>query len=271
MPFALKVREITVPGAVTGMLAGAPATGWKVTSCAVPVMLNRTTVPTATVRNAGLNESPGVKTSAVGVPVSPGDVGASLPPEQPEARTMATNPTNLRMSTLRSLTIPQNEEYRTVRPFVPAVRRVPFWMTLTTVVALSTAACSKGDGVTGPADTAPPTPVGAYTLSTVDAKALPWTMYADTGYTLAVQGATLVIAANGTWISKVVTQETVAGYVSTYNDSTFGTWTATASTKTAVLTNAETATTSSAVWTATGVSVTQLDGATTHTFAYRKN
>lgn len=271
MPFVLKVREITVPGAVTGMLAGAPATAWKVTSCAVPVMLNRTTVPTATVRNAGLNESPGVKTSSVGAPVSPGDVGASLPPEQPEARTMATNPTNFRMNTLRSLTMPQNEEYRTVRPFVPAARRVPFWMTLAAVVALSTAACSKGDGVTGPANTAPPTPAGAYTLTTVDAKALPWTMYADTGYTLEVQSATLAITADGKWVSKVVSRETVAGFVSIYNDSTFGTWTATASTKTAVLTNAETATTSSATWTATGVTVSQLDGATMHSFAYTRN
>jgi hypothetical protein len=147
-------------------------------------------------------------------------------------------------------------------------------VTVVAIVALIASACA-GDTVAAPGDPpgdqTPATPVGSYTLVTVDAKALPWTMFADTGYTLEVQGATLAITSDGKWVSKVVQRETVAGFVSTYNDSTFGTWTATASSKSAVLTNAETATTSSAAWTATGLTVQQLDGATTRAYAYTRS
>lgn len=96
-------------------------------------------------------------------------------------------------------------------------------------------------------------------------------MYADTGYTLQVQSGTLAITTDGKWVSKVVSRETVAGFVSTYTDSTFGTWSVAAGSKTAVLTNAETNTTSSATWTSTQATVVQLDGATSHTIVYTKN
>jgi hypothetical protein len=133
------------------------------------------------------------------------------------------------------------------------------------------AACSNG-GPTGPGDdTTPPTPVGAYTLARVDQQALPWTMYSASDYTLEVQAATLTITADGKWVSKYTTRETVAGFVSIYADSSFGTWTATASTKIAVLTNAETLETSSASWTAGSVTVQQLDGATVHVYNYDRN
>ncbi|HVZ50049.1 MAG TPA: hypothetical protein VG916_14780 [Gemmatimonadaceae bacterium] len=175
------------------------------------------------------------------------------------------------MRTLMSPMVPHAPANGKVRRAV--ARRVPLWLTLVAIIAVAASACA-GDKVAapgdGPGDHTPATPVGSYALTTVDAMALPWTMFADSGYTLEIQGATLAITADGKWVSKVVQRETVAGFVSTYNDSTFGTWTATASSKTAVLTNAETATTSSATWTATGLTVQQLDGATTHTYAYTR-
>jgi hypothetical protein len=143
---------------------------------------------------------------------------------------------------------------------------------------LTLAGCSGSDKMTGPSEPpAPATPAGAYMLATVDAKGLPWTMYAATGYTLEIQSATLNVTADGKWVSKSVTRETVDGFVSIYTDSTFGTWTVTgavasnAATKSAMFTNAETSQTSSITWTATGLTVQQLDGATTHAFAYTRN
>lgn len=117
----------------------------------------------------------------------------------------------------------------------------------------------------------PGTPVGTYTISTIDAKALPWTMYADTGYTLEVQSGTLSITADAKWVAKTTTRETVAGFVSIYNDSTFGTWATSGGGKTAVLTNVESGSTSSVTWTTTAATVVQLDGATSHTIIYTKN
>ena len=152
--------------------------------------------------------------------------------------------------------------------------RAARWLTLGAAALLAiTTACSGGDKVTAPGTPGPPpaTPVGSYTLNTVDAKTLPWTMYADTGYTLEIQSGTLSITVNGKWVSKVVTRETVAGFASTYNDSTFGSWAVATGSTIAVLTNAETNTTSSATWTATEATVVQLDGATSRTIKYRKN
>lgn len=245
-PLVLNVRDTTV-SVDTGMLGGAPSAAWNVTSCCVPEMLNLTSVPAFTVMNGGLNARPGVYTSTT---APPGDVGASFPPEQAvpaEAMPMTISEMSVRI-------------------------RVSRWMTLSLAAALITSACSKGDSVTGPGGpTGPATPVGAYTLSTVDAKALPWTMYSDVGYTLEVQGSTLAITADGKWVSKTVTRETVAGNVSTYSDSTFGTWTVTTSGTSAVLTNAETSDASNVTWTATTATVLQLDGATTHAYLFTKN
>jgi len=138
-------------------------------------------------------------------------------------------------------------------------------------VTLATA-CSKGEGATGPGATPPPaTPVGSYTLSTIDAKVLPYTMFADTGYTLEITSGSISITANGKWVSKVVTRETVAGNVSTYSDSTYGNWTVPAGATLAVLTNAETGATTNATWTAIDVTVNDVDGTVTRKVVYKRN
>ena len=133
-------------------------------------------------------------------------------------------------------------------------------------------ACGKGDSPTGPAVTPPPpTPVGSYTLNTIDAKTLPYTMYADTGYTLQVASGTISIATTGKWVSKFVTTETVAGNVSTYSDSTYGTWTVATGSTVAVFINSETNVTSNGSWTAVDVTVNDVDGTTIRKIVYRKN
>jgi hypothetical protein len=136
------------------------------------------------------------------------------------------------------------------------------------MVVLGAAAC-KGDGPTGPS--VPATPEGSYSLSTVDAKALPYMMYSDTGYTLEVMSGTLTISAGGKWVAKAVTRETVDGFVSTYSDSTFGTWTQVQGAARATLTNAETNVQSSVTWTASDLTVDDVDGTVTRKVVYRRN
>jgi hypothetical protein len=138
------------------------------------------------------------------------------------------------------------------------------------VTAMS--ACSKGEGTTGPAVTPPPaTPVGTYTLSSIDAKSMPYMMYSDTGYTLELSSGTLSVTTGGRWVSKVVSKETVAGNVSTYTDSTFGTWALGTAATTAVFTNTETSSTSTVTWTAKDVTVNDVDGTVTRKILYKKN
>ena len=142
------------------------------------------------------------------------------------------------------------------------------WSVVPLAAVLAITACG-GDGPTGPS--VPATPEGAFTLQTIDAKSLPFTMYADGAYTLEVQSGTLSITANGKWVAKATTRETVAGIVSVYNDSTFGTWTQVQGSKTAALVNTESSTTSNATWGATDITVTEVDGTTTRRIVYRRN
>lgn len=141
------------------------------------------------------------------------------------------------------------------------------WMTLV-VCGTLLQACAGGDGPSGPGGV-PATPAGEYTLSTVDARALPFTWYSEPDYSLEVMSGTISIKSNGTWVSRIATRETVAGFVSTYNDSTFGTWTA--ANGAATLINAESSVRSSATWTATDVTVNDVDGAVTRKVLYRRN
>jgi hypothetical protein len=138
-----------------------------------------------------------------------------------------------------------------------------------TLIAIGTLlqACGKGDS-TGP-NTVPATPVGEYTLNLIEQKAMPYTWYADTGYTLEVVSGSISIKANGKWVSKIVSKETVAGFASTYSDSTFGTWTG--ANGSASLTNAESSSISAATWTKNDVTVTDVDGTVTRKILYRKN
>ena len=146
------------------------------------------------------------------------------------------------------------------------------WCIAAACAVLTVTACSKGDSVTGPGTTPPPaTPVGTYTLSTIDAKAMPYTIYSDTGYTLQLSSGTLSVTTGGRWVSKVVSKETVAGNVSTYTDSTFGTWALGSAATTAVFTNGETNVTSTVTWTAADVTVNDVDGTVTRKILYKKN
>jgi hypothetical protein len=88
------------------------------------------------------------------------------------------------------------------------------------VAFLAVAACGEPTG--------PMTPAAAYTLSTIDAKVLPATLYADTGYSLIATAGTLTLTEDLKYTWTLTTRETVDGNASTYIENDSGTWIQTA-------------------------------------------
>ena len=81
-------------------------------------------------------------------------------------------------------------------------------------------ACS--DSSTGP--DAPKTPVGSYTLSSFNGKNVPVTLFTDTNYLVTLSAASIALTADGNYQAISTVRETVLGHVSTYVDTTAGTW-----------------------------------------------
>lgn len=212
-------------------------------------MFQRTVVPTFTVRNAGLNTNPGVNTSTVVVPGSLIGCVGELSPPHAERRAHVT---------------PANISDRMVKPL-----RVGFpWKTLVAMGMLWLGACAS-ESATGPST--PVTPEGSFSLSMIDTKALPYSMFADTGYALDVMSGSLSITPDRKWVSRMTTRETVAGNVSTYSDSAFGTWSTVQGSTSASLLNAETNVISTATWTITDITITDVTNGVTRRILYRRN
>ncbi len=65
---------------------------------------------------------------------------------------------------------------------------------------------------------------GAFTLTTVNTNPLPHVLFDDSGFKLEIASSTMAMQNGGQFVLAIVTRETVAGFPSTYVDSTFGTW-----------------------------------------------
>jgi len=116
-------------------------------------------------------------------------------------------------------------------------------------IAAFAAACGGSDaGPSGPAQ--PTTPVAAYSLTLVDAKALPAVMFSDTGYTVEVTEGTLSLTADLKFTGSVTTRETVDGNISFYIDRVSGNWSKASGSSTVTL-NPTGGTAQSAVWAGT--------------------
>ena len=133
--------------------------------------------------------------------------------------------------------------FRRHRPLLAALVAIP-------VIAL--AACG-GDSGTGPNAT----PAGSYQLSTVAGKAVPATMFSDTAFTDVIAAGTLALQADGKYVIAVTTNETIAGHLSVYVDSLFGTWSQSGSN--AVTMISSDGASMSAPWTGTTVTVVDTD------------
>lgn len=133
--------------------------------------------------------------------------------------------------------------------------------------ALGVAACSSD--ATSPGDPAAPTPIGAYSITTVNGRALPVAMFNEGSYLNEITGGTISLASDGKYIVVTVFRETVPKNVSTYRDSTFGTWTQTGAQIN--LKNAQDTTANSqGMWVDKQLTFALTDGSTTTTYVYNK-
>jgi hypothetical protein len=92
------------------------------------------------------------------------------------------------------------------------------------------AACSDG-GTTdpGPPPPSPTDPVaGTFALATVNAQPVPFALFVETGFRIDLTQSTLALQPGGAFVLAITTVETVAGFASTFADTTRGTWTQTA-------------------------------------------
>lgn len=129
------------------------------------------------------------------------------------------------------------------------------------------AACG-GDSATGP--TSAKTPVGNYAVATINGKPLPYTMFADTGYTYEETAGTLSLTSDGKYSFVTSYRQTVLTNVEVFVDSTYGTWKQSGATLTFVDALDSTAT-GTAVWAAPQLTFSMSDGATTTVVVYKLN
>lgn len=133
----------------------------------------------------------------------------------------------------------------------------------TAFVVMAVGACG-GDGSTGPGgDNTPTSPVGTYALTSVGGKPVPVTMFSDTAYTEVIAKASLALQTDGKYQAIVTTNETIAGNLSVYVDTSAGTWKQGATASALVLTSTDDASMPAvnAVWSGKTLTVTDADSA----------
>lgn len=142
-------------------------------------------------------------------------------------------------------------------------RRSGFVLAFASLATL--AAC--GSDSTGPsAPAVPTTPVGSYTITTVNGKGLPVALFAEATYTYEVTNGTLALTADGKYSVVTTFRQTLPGSVSTFVDSTGGTWVKTGST--VQLTNSQDGSLDSATWDKGILTFVEVDGKVTTTYVY---
>jgi hypothetical protein len=93
---------------------------------------------------------------------------------------------------------------------------------LLVLASLVAAGACGSDSPAGPS--VPTTPVGSYTIATVNGKVPPVAVFADGSYTYEVTNATISLTSDGKYSGIVTFRQTVPGNVSTFVDTATGTW-----------------------------------------------
>ena len=133
------------------------------------------------------------------------------------------------------------------------------------MAAMSFALACGGDS-TGPEESK--TPDGTYAMSTVNGKALPATVFAESTYKFEIVSASLVLATDGKYSTTSTTRQTLPGNVSTFVDSTRGTWLLTGTQ--VQFTDAQDGTKETAAFANGQLTFTIVDGKLTTTIVYTK-
>lgn len=255
VPAFVKVRS-TLVSLTTGMFAGAPPAP-KITLCprrsGDSLRRKRIVPPRRISALVGEKTLPGVKTSSVSGRAGTGSVGAASPPPQAESSARSSVPP-------RATGRARDDRSRGARGMGPVIRRVrqgtrraplAFRARVAGVAALVTIALAGGCSDGGATDPGPPAPspndpvAGAFALATVNTRALPFPIFAEAGFTLELTQSQLTLQAGGQFVLAITTVETVAGFPSTYQDTTRGSWTQNAG---SVALNATDGTVAAATW-----------------------
>jgi len=130
------------------------------------------------------------------------------------------------------------------------------------------AAC--GSDTTGPGNAPPPpsSPVGSYTISTVNGKSLPVAIYSEVNYTYEVTTGNIGLTNDGKYSLVTTYRQTIPGNVETFVDSTGGTWLLSGTTIS--LTDGQDGSTGQITWATNQLSFAIVDGKVTNTFVYTK-
>lgn len=123
---------------------------------------------------------------------------------------------------------------------------------------------SSSDSPTGPA--VPTTPVGSYTITTVNGKALPVALFADASYTYEVTQGKLSLGSDGKYSVVTTFRQTLPGSVETFVDSTGGTWLQTGNA--IAMTNSQDGSLDNATWDKGILTFVEVDGKATTTYIY---
>ena len=217
-------------------------------------MLKFTVLPTVMVVEKGLKMFPGVKTSTVVVVPPPGGAAAS-PPPQPASRT-PTMSINRRIRASLEKGLPT--QYGKTRRISSTLM-----LGIVTSLTLLIAACSGDSATSSP--NAPTSPVGAYQLTTVQGKALPYRMYSDVNYTVDVSDGTISLSGDGNFVATMKSEERVENHLSVYADTAIGKW---ALNGTNVFLTASDGSKTSGVWAGAKLTLTDSSGVTPSVYVY---
>jgi len=128
-------------------------------------------------------------------------------------------------------------------------------------------ACGSDSGPTTPPEET--TPVGSYTISTVNGKALPAAVIDDPDLKVEVTTGTLVLTTDGKYSSVLTTRYTIPGATpSVFKDSVGGSWILSGTN--VELSNADDGSKSTAAWAGKQLTVPVIDGKVTTTYVYGK-
>ena len=140
-----------------------------------------------------------------------------------------------------------------------------------TAATLVIAACGKSDSPSQPAGPSPAdSPAGSFSLTTINAKPLPYMMYSDTNYTVEVSAGSFLLQTSAKFIATITSRETVLGHVSVYVDSASGTWAHPVATPTSVVFTGIDGSTQTATCDGKKLTLAVVDGMITTTYVCTK-
>jgi hypothetical protein len=133
--------------------------------------------------------------------------------------------------------------------------------------ALFTTACGS-DSSSPTTPPAPTTPIGNYSMTTANGKALPVAIYADGGFTYEVTTGTIALGSDHRYALITTYRQTIPGNVETFVDSSGGTWNQNVSAIS--LTDDADGSTGQLTWVTNTLSFAVVDGKVTNTYLYTR-